>query len=76
MVHELGLTPEQDAKVRELFDRRRKDFDRVLDEVRPRMDALKAEADKELATILTPEQFERFQAKRREMEPPRRQLVG
>jgi Spy/CpxP family protein refolding chaperone len=60
LVRELNLSAEQDAKVREIFERFRPRFDAVVRETFPRVRAINAEMDKEIRAVLTPEQQKRF----------------
>jgi Spy/CpxP family protein refolding chaperone len=57
----LDLTQEQAVKVRAIFEKRHPQIEAILDEVRPKLDTFQEEADAELRTILTPEQWKRFE---------------
>jgi Spy/CpxP family protein refolding chaperone len=76
MIAAIDLTPEQATKVRALMERRRPLFFRAIEEVRPKLDALDAETDAELETLVTPAQFQRFlelrQRMKRDIDPPGR----
>jgi Spy/CpxP family protein refolding chaperone len=78
MVESLGLKEEQTEKVRKIVDNQMEKIRSVMDEdkrkdmdkVRDRMDDIHAETEKELSSILTPEQMETYRklaAERREM---------
>jgi len=76
----LRLTPDQRRQLESVFDRQRRKFEILHEELRPRVDGLMAETQSEVENILTPQQLERFRARRhrwpgrqRHFGPPGRQ---
>ncbi|MBU8921641.1 MAG: hypothetical protein KOO63_07455 [Bacteroidales bacterium] len=78
MVENLGLKEDQTEKVRKIVDNQMEKIRSMMDEgkrrdmdrIRDRMDDIHAETEKELSSILTPEQMETYRklaAERREM---------
>jgi Spy/CpxP family protein refolding chaperone len=63
----LGLDAEQDRKIRAIFEARRGRFEQVMSEVRPKMQALREETDREIRAVLTPEQAVKLDALRAEI---------
>ncbi|HEX7772335.1 MAG TPA: periplasmic heavy metal sensor [Pyrinomonadaceae bacterium] len=62
----LQLTADQKTKVQEIFNDTREQLRAVRQETEPRMDEIRRQADGRLQTVLTPEQWERFQRLREE----------
>jgi Spy/CpxP family protein refolding chaperone len=62
----LQLTADQKTKVQEIFNDTREQLRAVRQETEPRMDEIRRQADGRLQTVLTPEQWERFQRLRDE----------
>jgi Spy/CpxP family protein refolding chaperone len=60
--HELGLSPEQRARVADVLERQRAEVSALWHEVRPRTDEIRANARREVAALLTPEQQARYAA--------------
>jgi hypothetical protein len=58
----LGVTPEQEPRVRDILRARLPQFEALISEVKPRLEAFKRDAFKELETVLTPAQVERLRA--------------
>lgn len=56
----LGLSPEQERKASEIFDRHRPELESILRESYPRMRAVLDETHREVRALLTPEQQKRF----------------
>jgi Spy/CpxP family protein refolding chaperone len=56
----LDLTPDQHAKVEQIFESRRKALESVQDEVLARAEKEQRELQDEIRTVLTPEQQQRF----------------
>jgi len=68
----LQLTPEQDAKAREITDRYRPKLEALLREQFPKFQALNEEMEKEMRKILTPQQnlkLDQLKAQRPPMAP-------
>jgi Spy/CpxP family protein refolding chaperone len=57
----LQLTADQKTKVQEIFNDTREQLRAVRRETEPRMEEIRRQADGRLQTVLTPEQWERFQ---------------
>jgi len=57
----LNLTTEQKTKVQEIFSDTREQLRAVRQETEPRMVEIRRQADGRLQTVLTPEQWEKFQ---------------
>ncbi|RMG14794.1 MAG: periplasmic heavy metal sensor [Planctomycetota bacterium] len=68
----LGLDPEQSAKLRAVFESRRKRMRAVFAKVRPELEALEEELHAEIRALLRPEQVARFDALRADFEARRR----
>ena len=62
----LQLTADQKTKVQEIFNNTREQLRAVRQETEPRMEEIRRQADGRLQTVLTPEQWERFQHLREE----------
>ena len=62
----LQLTADQKTKVQEIFNDTREQLRAVRQETEPRMEEIRRQADGRLQTVLTPEQWERFQRLREE----------
>jgi Spy/CpxP family protein refolding chaperone len=62
----LQLTAEQKTKVQEIFGDTREQLRAVRRETEPRMNEIRRQADGRLQTVLTPEQWEKFQRIREE----------
>ena len=62
----LKLTADQKTKVQEIFNDTREQLRAVRQETEPRMEEIRRQADGRLQTVLTPEQWERFQRLRDE----------
>jgi len=62
----LQLTADQKTKVQEIFNDTREQLRAVRQETEPRMDEIRRQADGRLQTVLTPEQWDRFQRLREE----------
>jgi hypothetical protein len=56
----LEVTPEQEPRVRAILRARLPQFDALIAEVKPRLEAFKRDAFKELETVLTPGQVEKL----------------
>lgn len=57
----LQLTADQKTKVQEIFNDTREQLRAVRHEAEPRMEEIRRQADGRLQTVLTPEQWQRFQ---------------
>ena len=62
----LQLTADQKTKVQEIFNDTREQLRAVRQETEPRMEEIRRQADGRLQTVLTPDQWERFQRLRDE----------
>jgi Spy/CpxP family protein refolding chaperone len=62
----LQLTADQKTKVQEIFNDTREQLRAVRRETEPRMEEIRRQADGRLQTVLTPEQWEKFQRLRDE----------
>ena len=62
----LKLTADQKTKVQEIFNDTREQLRAVRQETEPRMEEIRRQADGRLQTVLTPDQWERFQRLREE----------
>ena len=71
MAERLQLTTDQKSKVQEIFADTREQLRAVRRESEPRMNEIRSQADGRLQTVLTPEQWQKFQSIRDEMRPRR-----
>ena len=62
----LQLTEDQKTKVQEIFNDTREQVRAVRRESEPKMDEIRRQADGRLQTVLTPEQWQKFQSVRDE----------
>jgi Spy/CpxP family protein refolding chaperone len=62
----LQLTADQKTKVQEIFNDTREQLRAVRRETEPRMEEIRRQADGRLQTVLTPEQWDKFQRLRDE----------
>ena len=62
----LSLNQEQKAKVADILEKTRQEIDAVGKNIRSAIDQIKEKGDKEIMSILTPEQQEKFKALQRE----------
>jgi periplasmic protein CpxP/Spy len=62
----LQLTADQKTKVQEIFSDTREQLRAARQEMEPRMSEIRRQADGRLQTVLTPEQWEKFQRMRDE----------
>jgi Spy/CpxP family protein refolding chaperone len=60
LAEELGLTAEQHARVDSLMRRQQREAAGIMGELRPRLDSVTARTQAELRTVLTAEQWHRF----------------
>ena len=66
LAERLQLTAEQKTKVQEIFSDTREQLRTARQEMEPRMAEIRRQADGRLQTVLTPEQWEKFQRLRDE----------
>jgi len=66
LAERLQLTADQKAKVQEIFSATREQLRAVRRETEPRMEEIRRQADGRLQTVLTAEQWQRFQRLREE----------
>ena len=66
LAERLQLTEDQKTKVQEIFNDTREQVRAVRRESEPKMDEIRRQADGRLQTVLTPEQWEKFQSVRDE----------
>jgi Spy/CpxP family protein refolding chaperone len=59
---DLKLTPEQDARFKEIMAEFRKQVDTLRTEQIPKIEAIRAETNRQLAAVLNPEQQRKFEA--------------
>ncbi|MFA5090001.1 MAG: hypothetical protein WC510_03055 [Candidatus Omnitrophota bacterium] len=62
----LGLSVEQKAKVTDILEKTRQEIDEVGKNIRSSIDQIKEKSDKQIMSILTPEQQEKFKALQKE----------
>lgn len=67
----LQLTEDQKTKVQEIFNDTREQVRALRRESEPKMDEIRRQADGRLQTVLTPEQWQKFQTVRDEMKSRR-----
>ena len=61
LAERLNLTPDQKAKVQEIFSDTREQLRAVRRESEPKLEEIRRQADGRLQTVLTPEQWQQFQ---------------
>ena len=66
LAERLELTADQKTKVQEIFGDTREQLRAARQEMEPRMAEIRRQADGRLQTVLTPEQWEKFQRMREE----------
>ena len=66
LAERLQLSEDQKTKVQEIFNDTREQVRAVRRESEPKMDEIRRQADGRLQTVLTPEQWEKFQSVRDE----------
>jgi Spy/CpxP family protein refolding chaperone len=66
LLDEVGLTPDQQAAVEAILERRRAQTDRFWSEAGPELRAIMDSTRSEIRTVLTPEQRERYERLRAE----------
>lgn len=66
LAERLQLTADQKTKVQEIFGDTREQLSAVRKEMEPRMTEIRRQADGRLQTVLTPEQWQKFQKLREE----------
>ena len=71
LAERLQLTEDQKTKVQEIFNDTREQVRAVRRESEPKMDEIRRQADGRLQTVLTPEQWQKFQTVREEFRPRR-----
>ena len=71
MADRLQLTDEQKTKVQEIFSDTREQLRALRRESEPKVNDIRRQADGRLQTVLTPEQWQKFQSIRDEMRPRR-----
>jgi Spy/CpxP family protein refolding chaperone len=67
MAERLQLTADQKTKVQEIFADTREQLRAVRRESEPKVNEIRRQADGRLQTVLTPEQWQKFQSTRDEM---------
>jgi len=72
----LGLSDEQQRRMDEIFADQREKFQAVHRNLRPEVEALMDETQAEIEAVLTPEQLERFRARRNRWHRRGRHLEG
>ena len=76
LAERLQLTAEQKTKVQEIFSDTREQLRAARQEMEPRMAEIRRQEDGRLQTVLTPEQWEKFQRLRDERQRRGRGLRG
>jgi len=76
MAERLQLTDEQKTKVQQIFSDTRDQLRELRQETEPKMNDIRRQADGRLQTVLTPEQWQKFQSIRDEMRPRFRERGG
>jgi Spy/CpxP family protein refolding chaperone len=71
LAERLQLTEEQKTRVQEIFNDTREQVRAVRRESEPKMDEIRRQADGRLQTVLTQEQWQKFQTVREEFRPRR-----
>jgi Spy/CpxP family protein refolding chaperone len=71
LAERLQLTEDQKTKVQEIFNDTREQVRAVRRQSEPKMDEIRRQADGRLQTVLTPEQWQKFQTVRDEFRPRR-----
>ena len=66
LAERLQLTADQKTKVQEIFGDTREQLRAARQEMEPRMSEIRRQADGRLQTVLTPEQWQKFQRMREE----------
>jgi Spy/CpxP family protein refolding chaperone len=61
LAERLNLSPDQKAKVQEIFNDTREQLRAVRRESEPKLDEIRRQADGRLQTVLTPDQWQQFQ---------------
>ncbi len=77
MTKELDLTPEQQTKMKALFDEKAKENKAKRQEMKEKMAQKKAEReshDEKIKSILTPEQVKKYEAKKEEMKKEKKEM--
>jgi hypothetical protein len=68
MYDDLGLSPAQRATLDTILDARRCQMDSLFKPLRPALDSMRADAHKQVLAVLTPNQQEKLERRKREME--------
>jgi Spy/CpxP family protein refolding chaperone len=66
MSKRLGLSPEQETQVRQIFGETRTQLESLRKESEPRFDEIRRQADERLQKVLTPEQWQKLRQEREE----------
>ena len=72
MYDDLQLTAVQRAQVDSVLDQRNCQMRALMDQVKPQADSIRAAGQQQMLRIMTPEQRERFEARRAEIEARRK----
>jgi len=76
MAKRLQLNDDQKTKVQEIFSDTREQLRSLRKESEPKVDEIRRQADGRLQTVLTPEQWQKFQTMRYEMRSRRGERGG
>ena len=76
MADRLQLNDDQKTKVQQIFSDTREQLRALRRESEPKVDEIRRQADGRLQTVLTPEQWQKFQTVRDEMRPRRGERGG
>jgi len=60
MARELGLSAEQQARIKDIFERNEERFKELRGHIHERLDGIRTQLEKEINSVLTPEQIEKF----------------
>ena len=72
MYTDLGLSSEQRAQIDSVLDQRNCQMRALMDQVKPQADSIKAEGQAQMLRVMTPEQRQRFETRRAEIEARRK----
>jgi Spy/CpxP family protein refolding chaperone len=71
MFHELDLTPDQQTKIKAVFEQHRPKIDAILHEAFPKVHVIQEQIDADVSKLLTPQQNEKLKEIRKRRGPPR-----
>lgn len=68
LTKDLNLTPEQQAKIKDIFIKSKQETKKVLEEAKAKVKEIKVESHEEIKALLTEEQKQKFQEIRKKHE--------